>query len=161
MVSIWFALLSLSGAFAASIDTGDYVGEKAARDQFLFIVSVRKESPDRFGEFYHVCGGSTLSDKIILTAAHCLNNSEPENIRIAAGAYSRLQRGELFEVDQFIKHPNYRESMFLPNDVAVIKLMNSIPMWVFEPVPLGRDVVHAGEKAIILRWLHIYSTVIF
>lgn len=62
-----------SRAFASPI-TGRIAGGKEAKEgQFPYQVSVRRSN-------YHLCGGSIIDDRTILTAAHCVadkTNNDP------------------------------------------------------------------------------------
>jgi secreted trypsin-like serine protease len=63
--------LGLLGRFGAAVPTPLIIGgELAAEGEFPFIVSVQVDV--LINTFRHTCGGTILSDKYVLTAAHCL-----------------------------------------------------------------------------------------
>uniref|UniRef100_A0A1A7XEC7 coagulation factor Xa n=1 Tax=Iconisemion striatum TaxID=60296 RepID=A0A1A7XEC7_9TELE len=72
------------------------------------------------------CGGTILNEYIILTAAHCMNQSFHLSVKL--GEFDTLvDHGNeaLHQVDSIISHINYRPSTY-HNDIALIKLATPI-----------------------------------
>ena len=70
------------------------------------------------------CTGFIISSNAILTAAHCLNGRNPNQIQILARAHDLRQfNGERYEIDKWYTHPEYRhnDSMHI-NDIALVKI---------------------------------------
>uniref|UniRef100_A0A1A9ZBK3 trypsin n=1 Tax=Glossina pallidipes TaxID=7398 RepID=A0A1A9ZBK3_GLOPL len=70
----------------------------------------------------HVGGGSILKPHIILTAAHCFEDSDDASrYQVRAGSSSHLYGGQLRQVQRIIKHEAYNFNT-LDNDVALVEL---------------------------------------
>uniref|UniRef100_A0A1B0G7X6 trypsin n=1 Tax=Glossina morsitans morsitans TaxID=37546 RepID=A0A1B0G7X6_GLOMM len=70
----------------------------------------------------HIGGGSILKPHIILTAAHCFENSDDAfRYQVRAGSSSHLYGGQLRQVQRIIIHEAYSINT-LDNDVALVEL---------------------------------------
>ncbi|KAM8715017.1 hypothetical protein ACLKA7_002120 [Drosophila subpalustris] len=89
-------------------------GYRPENNQLLkFLVSLRISKEEIFGSL-HTCGGSILTKKAILTAAHCT----PRRL-------VKTENTQELRVDKLIPHPKY-VSLNLMNDIGIIKLKDEI-----------------------------------
>lgn len=131
-------------------------GREASPQQFPFIVLVN--SP----RFY--CAGFLISDKFIVTAAHCLMSVKPgKAVQVTVGAYEYYGKGqsdgELLESKTFWIHENFSMPTAVC-DIGLVELPQAIkPSFLHKPVKIDkrpnvdlnwkeRDVILAGKKKI-------------
>lgn len=55
----------------------------------------------------HNCGGSVVSERHVVTAAHCLQGFNASSLSIWAGTTKLNKGGKRFMVEKFIIHPDY------------------------------------------------------
>jgi plasma kallikrein len=107
--------------------------------------SFGKESESQFGEFpwtmavlkeiavgerdiqMFLSGGSLIHPKFVLTAAHKINGTSPEDLTVRGGEWNTLTTDEIFKheeqaVDEIIMHPDFN-SINLHNDIALLSLL--------------------------------------
>ncbi|CAH2091594.1 unnamed protein product [Euphydryas editha] len=67
------------------------------------------------------CGGFIISRDYILTAAHCVQNTAPEAIRLRVGSTRRDSGGRIVRVSAVTVHPQYGQPRF-DHDIAALRL---------------------------------------
>lgn len=74
------------------------------------------------GKKTYFCGGTVISKKWILTAAHCVEDQAVKRLGIHAGSLDRTD-GQEIAVKRFIMHSDYD---FPKNDIAVLELESDL-----------------------------------
>lgn len=123
-------------------------GEDAVRGQFPYHASLRTKHNNKLR-----CGAAIISDRFLLTAAHCCRNnqSNPDYVRVVVGALRLSSGGTAMDVDKIIAHEEFDQKT-AKNDIALIRTAKKI---VFndqvQPIALpNKDVVDGNH--IISGW---------
>jgi trypsin len=137
-------LIFIQNGFVFGEKDGKIVGGVAIEiTQAPYQVSIARASGTGF---YHVCGGSIITNNIILTAAHCtfadsnLQQIVPaRNFRVRIGSKDSRVGGEIFEVSGFVNHPEFSKNIAMNYDFSLFGLTTRI---IFDyvrkaPIPLG------------------------
>ncbi|XP_040571316.1 trypsin-1 [Lepeophtheirus salmonis] len=77
---------------------------------------------------FHFCGGSIIDKDTVLTAAHCCQNFEPEEVQIVAGEHnlSKVSGIEQIANVSFIKYHEDYATKGTNNDICLLKLESSL-----------------------------------
>jgi len=102
---------------------------------------------------YQFCGGSLIAPNVVITAAHCIDNSivngDAANVEIVAGTALYPERGERLKVQAIYVHPQW-DSNSQDYDFAILKLAGDSTAG--HPVALGRDSPAAGTRVWVTGW---------
>ncbi|KAF5287275.1 hypothetical protein FQR65_LT02148 [Abscondita terminalis] len=118
-------------------------GDDAAEGEFPYQASIKIFRA-------HSCGGSIISTKSILTAAHCYNPFVP--MEVVVGTIKMFDEGDSYEVQKLTPHPEFNMET-IENDVAVINLVKEIVLNdKIQPIALNTADVVAGSSCTLTGW---------
>ncbi|XP_075579927.1 transmembrane protease serine 9 [Pelecanus crispus] len=125
-------------------------GTDASRGEIPWQVSLKEDSR-------HFCGATIIGDRWLLSAAHCFNETNPEEIEAYVGTTSlNGTDGNAVKVNvtRVIQHPLFNP-IFLDFDVAVLELTRPLAFNKYiQPIclPLAAQKFPVGKKCIISGW---------
>lgn len=144
--------LALSTGVALSPAEAIVGGYQAEEGQFPFMASLQIAGSE--GTDGHFCGGSVISDRWILSAAHCLVDTAPGDIQIGVGRTNLddTSSGQTLTVDRIVVHPDYEETGTF--DAALVHVTSDITSAPAIPlVPLGDETLEqAGAPLTVAGW---------
>jgi trypsin len=95
-------------------------GEDAQPGEIPYQVSL--QTPDTS---FHFCGGSIINPNFVVTAAHCVENKLPKDIKLIVGTVNLNRPGVTHAVKEIIRHEKYDPSNSWINDIALIRVFSS------------------------------------
>ncbi|XP_014599693.1 PREDICTED: chymotrypsin-2-like [Polistes canadensis] len=130
--------------------TGRVVGgTDAPEGKYPYQVSLRAPS--------HFCGGSIISSRYVLTAAHCLVSKTASRVTVHVGSVLLKEGGKVYQADKLIVNKNYNPYK-LVNDVALLHVSKDFVFSALvQPVKLpSNNAVKAGDNVVLTGWGRIY-----
>ncbi|GAB2876222.1 serine protease [Streptomyces mayteni] len=102
---------------------------------------------------YQYCGGTLVTPTKVVTAAHCMEGENAEDVQVVGGrTYRNGVDGTAVDATDIWVHPDY-DGDTITNDVAVITLTEEMP---YETLPYvgaaDTDVYAPGSSARIVGW---------
>lgn len=128
-------------------------GQRAAKNQFPFLVSLQVKI---HGQFQHNCGASILSDRFLLTAAHCnLLGSRLDEYQVAVGIQMKNDAGVRYNISKFIMHPDHVSYPIekMTHDIALLLLEKPIPLDKYtKSIEISPSFIGDDVKATVAGW---------
>lgn len=99
------------------------------------------------------CGGSIISTRSVLTAAHCILINSPLLVSVSVGSSRRNgDGGTRHRVLRIFLHPQYNLTT-ITNDVAILRTLTSITFGpTVQPIALGSTFVPPFQIATVTGW---------
>ncbi|XP_061397793.1 trypsin alpha-4-like [Musca vetustissima] len=153
MLKFVILLSAVACCFAATIPEG-MVPQEAGRivggvattiNSFPWQISLQRSGS-------HSCGGSVYSNRIIVTAAHCLQSVSTSVLKVRAGSSYWNSGGVLVSVAAFKNHEGYNSNTKV-NDIAVIRLGSTLTMSsTIKAIGLATTAPPNGAAATVSGW---------
>lgn len=127
-------------------------GQEANPNQWAWMAALMRSET---GE--HYCGGALISNRYVVTAAHCTVGLKAANITVRLGAYDIQEPSEHvkdIEVSRIRQHPQFQKDTFM-NDIAVLRLKRPVMFNEYiRPVclPQRSDETFFGKTAVAIGW---------
>jgi secreted trypsin-like serine protease len=88
------------------------------------------------GSSLHACTAVLIQKRVLLTAAHCVQDLEPKNVRVVFKTNGSPQEGPSdFKAEKLLIHEKYNGKPEGFSDLALVKIAADAPA-AYEPVPL-------------------------
>ncbi|XP_073699753.1 granzyme-like protein 2 [Garra rufa] len=105
--------------FTAHVNVGIVNGTEAKPHSRPYMVSLQKNQR-------HVCGGFLISDRIVMTAAHCRDKNETLTAVVGAHNLTKNESSVGIGVKSYHKHPCYNHNRTLQNDIMLLRLEKEV-----------------------------------
>jgi trypsin len=145
-----FVILGINAAPKVSINGRIVGGDLTDISVLPYQVSLQIQQGN---QYYHICGGSIIDAKYVVTAAHCTQTPNSK-MQVRVGSSVNSAGGRVYQVKRIISHEHYNEDT-IDYDISLLELVEPI---VFNDktsiVGLAEqdDCFEADEEAVVSGW---------
>ncbi|XP_076258353.1 trypsin beta-like [Rhynchophorus ferrugineus] len=126
-------------------------GWNAVRNQFPYQISLQRLL---IFSYFHICGGSIVSPRWVLSAAHCTFGTAASSFRVVAGILLQSDTGTTSLVSQIINHPGYPGGNTVSaDDICLIRLTTQLTFGSsIQSIPIAVEGSSARGTAVLSGW---------
>lgn len=119
-------------------------GEPAQIQQVPYLVNIR------LNRYFH-CGGSLVTSRCVLTAAHCIGHNSPNDF-VVRGGNTLLTKVENWRtVERVFVSPEFNNRTF-DHDVAIMRLNTKLHGVNIKPILIGDFALTEGDYVTVSGW---------
>lgn len=149
LVAICSGSLILSKNGESTSDERIFGGYLARPGQFPYQASLRYNSSSYYR---HICGGSIITNRFIVSAAHCFPSTNEERYRIVLGAHNISGDGVAYDVEKIFIHPGWNLSLII-HDVGLAQTNQTIEFTAhISPIAISRQFIDTSFRAVTSGW---------
>lgn len=121
-------------------------GIDAAPNQIPYIASLRYRPSGN-----HFCGSSIIGPRWVLSAAHCTDGVEPEQIIVVVGAVLLSSGGVAHDARLVLNHPEYTEEL-LTADISLVQVHDAFSFNdAVQMIGVGTEYIYEAS-AVVSGW---------
>ncbi|CRK91499.1 CLUMA_CG005165, isoform A [Clunio marinus] len=103
-------------------------------------------------EYQHFCGVVIISDRWLITAAHCIVNVRLLPVNVVVGSHLLNSGGIVHQSSRLVPHPEYNAT-WISNDVGAVETATTIVFTTYvQRIEMASEPTSGGVNAIVSGW---------